>query len=161
MAAGSIVEKGTHSELIALRGAYFKLVEAQSASQPDYDEKFDESASDSDVGSMDDIDLGEKEQETALTPSRDVQPEAPKYGLWTLMKLIASLNRQEWKLMAWGCFWSLVCGAGNPTNAYLLGKQIMVGLVASFQNTRGVQESLILAHLTVRRSLVRLSWTRR
>jgi ATP-binding cassette subfamily B (MDR/TAP) protein 1 len=36
------------------------------------------------------------------------------YSLWTLMKLLAKYNRQEWKLMLLGFIFSIICGSGNP-----------------------------------------------
>lgn len=39
------------------------------------------------------------------------------YSLWTLMKLIMSFNKREWKLMVIGLIFSAVCGGGNPTAA--------------------------------------------
>ncbi|KAI1107215.1 P-loop containing nucleoside triphosphate hydrolase protein [Jackrogersella minutella] len=53
------------------------------------------------------------------------EEEDRQYGLWTLIKLIASFNREEWKLMVWGLFWSIICGAGNPTQAFFFAKQIL------------------------------------
>jgi ATP-binding cassette subfamily B (MDR/TAP) protein 1 len=46
------------------------------------------------------------------------------YGLWTLIKVIASFNRQEWKLMMIGLFFSAICGGGNPTQAVFFAKLI-------------------------------------
>jgi ATP-binding cassette subfamily B (MDR/TAP) protein 1 len=47
-----------------------------------------------------------------------------QYSLWTLIKLIASFNRQEWKLMLIGLFFSIICGGGNPTQAVFFAKLI-------------------------------------
>lgn len=48
-----------------------------------------------------------------------------KYGLWALIKLIASFNRKEWKLMVVGLIFSAICGAGNPTQSVFFAKLIM------------------------------------
>ncbi|KAI1457756.1 P-loop containing nucleoside triphosphate hydrolase protein [Annulohypoxylon moriforme] len=53
------------------------------------------------------------------------EEENHEYGLWPLIKLIASFNKEEWKLMVWGLFWSIICGAGNPTQAFFFAKQIL------------------------------------
>jgi ATP-binding cassette subfamily B (MDR/TAP) protein 1 len=47
-----------------------------------------------------------------------------KYSLWTLIKLIASFNKQEWKIMLLGLFFSILCGLGNPTQAVFFAKLI-------------------------------------
>ncbi|KAM3546105.1 hypothetical protein ARSEF1564_001004 [Beauveria bassiana] len=47
-----------------------------------------------------------------------------KDGLGTLIMLIASFNRPEWKLMLLGCAFSIICGGGNPTSAVFFAKQI-------------------------------------
>jgi ATP-binding cassette subfamily B (MDR/TAP) protein 1 len=50
--------------------------------------------------------------------------EEPKYSLGTLIKLIASFNKQEWHLMLIALFFSAICGAGNPTQAVFFSKLI-------------------------------------
>ncbi|ATY61138.1 ABC multidrug transporter Mdr1 [Cordyceps militaris] len=47
-----------------------------------------------------------------------------KDSLGTLIKLIASFNRPEWKRMLFGCVFSIICGGGNPTSAVFFAKQI-------------------------------------
>jgi ATP-binding cassette subfamily B (MDR/TAP) protein 1 len=54
---------------------------------------------------------------------RKTEPEA-KHGLWTLIKVIASFNREEWKLMLIGLFFSAICGGGNPAQAVFFAKLI-------------------------------------
>ncbi|OAA54115.1 ABC multidrug transporter mdr1 [Niveomyces insectorum RCEF 264] len=46
------------------------------------------------------------------------------YGLGTLIKLIASFNRSEWKIMCVALVFSAICGGGNPTQAVFFAKQI-------------------------------------
>ncbi|KAL2201015.1 P-loop containing nucleoside triphosphate hydrolase protein [Corynascus similis CBS 632.67] len=46
------------------------------------------------------------------------------YGLWTLIKVIASFNKEEWKLMLLGLFFSAISGGGNPTQAVFFAKLI-------------------------------------
>ncbi|ERT02028.1 ATP-binding protein cassette, subfamily B (MDR/TAP), member 1 [Sporothrix schenckii 1099-18] len=47
-----------------------------------------------------------------------------KYGLGTLIKLISSFNKQEWKLMLLALLFSIICGGGNPTQAVFFAKEI-------------------------------------
>ncbi|KAJ1335554.1 ATP-binding cassette subfamily B (MDR/TAP) member 1 [Microdochium nivale] len=147
MAAGAIVEQGTHDELLERRGAYFKLVEAQQLAAvaelteeerelaDAQDEELIRKASRADESGViadPDDDIRAKLDRTASHASvssnvlRNRKPEvAPEYTLWVLIKLIASFNRSEWHLMILGLFLSIICGGANPTQAVFFAKQIM------------------------------------
>jgi len=149
MAAGAIVEQGNHDELLELRGAYFKLVEAQQlAAVAELTEEEQEAidandtelirkaskADDSGVMADPDDDIRAKLDRStshASVSSRILSGRKPeeekKYTLWTLIKLIASFNKSEWHLMVLGLFLSIICGGANPTQAVFFAKQIMVG----------------------------------
>jgi ATP-binding cassette subfamily B (MDR/TAP) protein 1 len=47
-----------------------------------------------------------------------------KYSLWTLIKFIASFNKEEWKYMLIGLCFSILAGGGQPTQAFLYAKAI-------------------------------------
>lgn len=148
MSEGTIVEQGTHDELLERNGAYAKLVMAQNIAAvneltaeeqekfDDQDEKLIRKASRAgEAGYAEDPDdnIREKLNRSATQGSASSKAlqsrkpeEEPKYGLWTLIKLIASFNKEEWKLMVWGLFWSIICGGGNPTQAFFFAKQILV-----------------------------------
>jgi len=49
-----------------------------------------------------------------------------KYSLGTLIRLIASFNKQEWKIMVLGLIFSILSGLGNPTQAVFFAKLISV-----------------------------------
>ncbi|KAJ5584031.1 ABC multidrug transporter mdr1 [Penicillium hispanicum] len=52
-------------------------------------------------------------------------PEAArKYSLWTLIKFIASFNKEEWKYLVIGLLFSCLAGGGQPTQAFLYAKAI-------------------------------------
>ncbi|KAH8674051.1 P-loop containing nucleoside triphosphate hydrolase protein [Xylariales sp. PMI_506] len=148
MSQGTIVEQGTHTELIERRGAYYKLVSAQNiaavseltaeeqAAIDEEDEKLIRKATTEGRGSStpedpDDnirakLDRSATQGSASSRALQGRQPEVERqYSLWTLIKLIASFNSQEWKFMVWGLFWSIVCGGGNPTQAVFFAKQIM------------------------------------
>ncbi|KAI0603161.1 multidrug resistance protein [Biscogniauxia sp. FL1348] len=148
MSQGAIVEQGTHNELLERKGAYYNLVTAQNIAAvneltPEEQEAIDAeeeklirkaSAKTGEAGFTEDPDDDiraklEKSSTRGSASSKALQSRKPeeekKYGLWTLFKLIASFNKQEWHLMVWGLFWSIICGAGNPTQAYFFAKQIM------------------------------------
>ncbi|KAF7535231.1 hypothetical protein G7054_g5537 [Neopestalotiopsis clavispora] len=148
MTQGSIVEQGTHDYLLEQKGAYYKLVNAQNIAavnemSPDEQAENDAeeeklmkqmSAKDGAQGYMEDpndnIRANLKRSTTqGSASSRALQgrkaEEQHTYSLMTLIKLIASFNREEYKLMIWGLFWSVICGGGNPTQAVFFAKQIM------------------------------------
>ena len=61
---------------------------------------------------------------SSLAAQARKSPEEKNYGLGTLIKLIASFNKQEWKLVLVALFFSIICGGGNPTQAVFFAKQI-------------------------------------
>lgn len=150
MSEGSIVEQGSHNELLEKQGAYYKLVSAQniaavnemSAAEQEAidagDEELIRKASNTkgtDAGFVEDPDDNIRAKLNRSTTQGSASSKAlqnrkteeeQKYSLWTLIMLIASFNKSEWKLMAWGLFWSVICGGGNPVGAVFFAKQIMV-----------------------------------
>lgn len=151
MSQGTIVEQGTHDELLESNGAYAKLVNAQNIAavndltaeeQEQIDIKEEQlirqaSAKGFESGYVEDPDdnIHDKLNRTTTqgsASSRALQSRKPEetkqYGLWTLIKLVASFNKEEWKLMVWGLFWSIICGGGNPTQAFFFAKQILVSI---------------------------------
>ncbi|EXF86155.1 ABC transporter [Colletotrichum fioriniae PJ7] len=147
MSSGRIVEQGTHNDLLAKQGAYYNLVTAQNIARVNEMDAEEEEAIDaeddeiirkasraSDKGYVADPEdnMAAKLQRTSTSKSlssialqnRKDDGEV-KYGLWTLIKLIASFNQKEWKLMLIGLFFSIICGGGNPTQAVFFAKQIM------------------------------------
>jgi ATP-binding cassette, subfamily B (MDR/TAP), member 1 len=149
MSRGAIVETGTHDELLQKRGAYYNLVTAQNiaAVQAPADGEGDEgedddvqlirkmSSAQKDGGYTEDPNdniaaMLKRSSTQASVSSRALKNRKPeeevKYSVWTLVKLIGSFNRSEWKLMLWGLFWSIICGGGNPTQALFFAKQILV-----------------------------------
>lgn len=161
MYQGTIVEQGTHDELLERNGAYAKLVNAQEIAAVN-----DVSAEEQEKLDMEEEQLirsvsgkglesgeGTSEGNYIADPDDNIQDklnrsttqgsasskalqarkpeESKQYGLWTLIKLIASFNKEEWKLMVWGLCWSIICGGGNPTQAFFFAKQILVSFYTS------------------------------
>ncbi|KAI3337360.1 ABC transporter [Xylariaceae sp. AK1471] len=147
MSQGAIIEQGSHDELLQKQGAYFNLVTAQNIAAvqaPTTDEEDDQEDDDAQLirkmsgghtaayseDPDDNIAAKLKRSPTQASASSRVlqtrkSEEETRYGVWTLVKLIASFNKQEWKLMLWGLFWSIICGGGNPTQALFFAKQIL------------------------------------
>lgn len=152
MAQGRIVEQGTHAELLAKRGAYYKLVTAQAIAAVNEMTAEEEAALDQAeeaalirkatrnsqkeggaAGYVEDpedniaekLDRSKSQQSVSSVAIAARKKEEPKeYGLWTLIKLIASFNKKEWHMMLVGIFFSAICGAGNPTQAVFFAKLI-------------------------------------
>ncbi|KAK4192066.1 putative leptomycin B resistance protein [Podospora australis] len=147
MSQGRIVEQGTHDVLLEKRGAYYNLVTAQAIAAVNEMSAEEEAALNeeeeqalirkastqdkNDVPEDPDDDINAKLQRHKSSKSVSSvalagrPSEAPKkYGLWVLIKLIGSFNKQEWKLMLIGLFFSAICGLGNPTQAVFFAKLI-------------------------------------
>lgn len=147
MTTGRIVEQGTHDDLVERKGAYYNLVSAQNIAAANELTPEEEAAIDAQDSALirrmstnkgegyvsdPDDNIQSKLNRTETTKSassvalqgRQKEVEQ-KDSLWTLIKLIASFNAPEWKLMVFGLFWSIICGGGNPTSAVFFAKQII------------------------------------
>ncbi|KAH7170464.1 P-loop containing nucleoside triphosphate hydrolase protein [Dactylonectria macrodidyma] len=145
MTEGRIVEQGSHNELLEKKGAYYNLVSAQkiaAAEEMTADEQAEIDAEeeklirkittkdgviadpDDDIAARLDRTTTSKSASSVALQGRKPEVEE-KYGLWTLVKLIASFNAPEWKIMLIGLVFSAVCGGGNPTQAVFFAKEIV------------------------------------
>lgn len=151
MSEGRIVEQGTHDGLLEKRGAYYNLVTAQAIAAVNELTEAEEEAIDrqdelllirkastrnkqeGDVAAPEDPDddirarlqrnQSHQSASSVALAGRKTEPQA-KYGLWTLIKVIASFNKEERGLMLVGLFFSAICGGGNPTQAIFFAKLI-------------------------------------
>ncbi|KAF5550848.1 ATP-binding protein cassette subfamily B (MDR TAP) member 1 [Fusarium mexicanum] len=146
MAHGRIVEQGTHNELLENKGPYSKLVSAQKIAAAETMTPEEQAAIDEEELSLMRKMTSEKQAANIADPNDDIaarldrtsttksasslalqgrKAEAEqKYSLWTLVKLIASFNKNELGFMLVGLLFSAVCGGGNPTQAVFFAKQI-------------------------------------
>lgn len=149
MAEGRIVEQGTHDQLLDSQGAYFNLVEAQKIVAKEEMSPEEEAAVDAEddqlvraisslsnpkefIEDPDDHNIQDrlkrtdtqKSQSSVALKGRNAEV-AQQYSLWTLIKVIASFNKQEWPLMVIGLVFSIICGGGNPTQAVFFAKEIV------------------------------------
>ena len=139
MAAGKIVEQGTHSQLLDRKGAYFTLVQSQ---QIRHNAKAD--CEDLPDGSDEEALYGER-QKRALSRSDSTastvddrlaesgleQKQKVSYSTGQLIKLIWSMNQKEKGVMVFGFLSSVVTGSAYPTTAILFGNSI-----ASLSNSK-------------------------
>ncbi|EHK18823.1 uncharacterized protein TRIVIDRAFT_80699 [Trichoderma virens Gv29-8] len=145
MSQGSIVEQGTHDELLEKQGAYYNLVSAQKIAVTQDSTEDEEEISekeellirkqttnkdeyvvdpDDDIAAKLDRSATQKSASSIALQKRK-QEEEQKYSLWTLIKVIAAFNAPEWKMMLLGLVFSAICGGGNPTSAVFFAKQIV------------------------------------
>ncbi|EXK41726.1 ATP-binding cassette, subfamily B (MDR/TAP), member 1 [Fusarium oxysporum f. sp. melonis 26406] len=146
MSNGRIVEQGTHNELLENKGPYSKLVSAQKIAAAETMTPEEQAAIDEKEVSLMRKMTSEKQAAIIADPNDDIaarldrtsttksasslalqgrKAEAEqKYGLWILIKLIASFNKREWGFMITGLIFSAICGGGNPTQAVFFAKQI-------------------------------------
>ena len=127
MSHGSVVEQGTHNELLKKRSTYYELVEkqrmsterslviskAKSTLQGDPDplsSKEFEKESDRESDDTEPYNGAEEGERVSEREAGDHQ-----YSLWELIKFVASLNKKETLIMVSGLLWSIITGAGNPT----------------------------------------------
>lgn len=140
MGDGRILEQGTHEELLRNRSHYYDLIQAQQLAQHDPLETKEETFDDTEdaisgtghlastAGLTDEKTLADAPLKTAETNGSALEaavPVANRYGLWKLIQVIRSLNREEWHLMLIGFLFSIICGGANPTQAVIFGKEIV------------------------------------
>lgn len=124
MSHGSVIEQGTHNELLEKRSIYYELVEKQRMSTER--SLVISEAKSALQGNPDPLNSKEFEKEfdresDDVEPSSGAERESEReagdhqYSLWELIKFVASLNKEETLIMVSGLFWSIITGAGNPT----------------------------------------------
>ncbi|CAP68810.1 uncharacterized protein PODANS_7_7770 [Podospora anserina S mat+] len=148
MTQGKIVEQGTHDELLEKRGSYYNLVTAQAIAAVNEMTAEEEEAinEEEEAALIRKASAAQKQEGVPEDPEDDINAKLNrskstqsvssmalagrakatpnKYSLWTLIKVIASFNKKEWKLMLIGLFFSAICGLGNPTQAVFFAKLI-------------------------------------
>ncbi|KAJ5650411.1 ABC transporter integral membrane type 1 [Penicillium longicatenatum] len=136
MSQGRIVEQGTHNDLLEKRSTYYHLVEkqrmstengielsgAKSALREDPEPQVLENEAE-EFGKYT-FEKGQHQQAETYGIEPDVETDARRYPLWELIKFVANFNKEETLTMLWGLFFSIITGAGNPTQAVFYGKTI-------------------------------------
>jgi ATP-binding cassette subfamily B (MDR/TAP) protein 1 len=128
IAQGRVVEKGTHYQLLKNKNVYFQLVQAQSIARASGSDESQAGSSEAETQLVSSFEkaqiatnLAEVEKYSAPKSSQKGQGQ---YSLWTLIKLVGSLNLEETHVMIFSLFCSIICGGGNPAHSVLLAEQI-------------------------------------
>lgn len=139
MSEGRIVEQGSHDELLERKSAYYNLVEAQQISAANEEKNAEVNA---------ELEESEEEPVKSLTPEKEISREklersttgksvssailesktpssGRQYSLWTLIKLVGSFNKKEVHFMLVGLVFSVIAGAGNPTQSVFFAEEIV------------------------------------
>lgn len=148
MKNGQIVEQGTHEELLEQGGAYAALVSAQrlddrhDTEDPEKEKMAEATEAElSRIASVKSATSGSNNTDPAdkrlalgrSTSTKSVSSrvldergndEEIKYSLWTLIKFIASFNKNEWKFMMLGLFFNIIAGAAQPVQGIFFAKAI-------------------------------------
>lgn len=155
MSKGKIVEQGTHNELLKMEGAYYSLVTAQkitaiddSDSETDTPEEdevelikkatrkslgetggaagFEADPDDKNIAARLNRQATSKSVSSVALQGGKPEEKGAEYSTWTLIKLIASFNKEEWHWMVFGLFFAILSGGGNPTMSVFFAKVITV-----------------------------------
>ncbi|KAM5458307.1 putative ABC-type xenobiotic transporter [Microsporum audouinii] len=133
MSHGRVVEQGTHNELLEKRSTYYQLVEKQrlsserniviSEAKSALDRGADLPGVKDDYKESDEYTHEIRPYHEAKASERASKRKAGN-SLWELIKFVANFNKEETLIMVLGLFWSIITGAGNPTQAVFYGKTI-------------------------------------
>ncbi len=135
MSQGRIVEQGSHDELLEKKSAYYNLVEAQriSAKTEEKNAETDESEEELATSFTPEKEVSREKLErsttgksvsSAILESRNSSSER-QYSLWTLIKVVGSFNKKEVHFMLIGLVFSIIAGAGNPTQSVFFAEEIV------------------------------------
>lgn len=135
MSHGKVVEQGTHNDLLAAKGIYHTLVEAQgivgdNATSSDILPALD-SAAQEEQGQLSGMAETEKRasQTNEIIAIRDTEAQAakakaPHYSLWRLVATVISFNIPDWPYGLAGILCALVTGGAIPVQSVLFAKSV-------------------------------------
>ncbi|GAB0100059.1 multidrug resistance protein 1-like [Sergentomyia squamirostris] len=116
---GVIVERGTHDELMSVKGTYYKLRTADreiAATTSETEDSPDEKIQCEMLNSAAANDLEMRKDSRQSSTSREADPKK------NTMNRILKLSFGEWKLMILGCFCAIIVGASFPISGVFYAK---------------------------------------
>lgn len=131
---GHIVEQGSHDELLARKGVYWDLVEAQRLSSEKNGHSSDTNIAKYQLAheriqGIHSIDL-EKEHlqpqyPTTTSRTQRKSNDSSRHSLWTIVKMVLAFNKQETGIMLIGLLCSILAGGGMPVQGVVFAKSIV------------------------------------
>ena len=135
---GRVAEQGAHLDLLNLRGAYHRLVEAQaqglalgktdtdSLNGPkEMEEKWPQKTFSADKGPHTKLSEKSETLDTLPTTITDKEDVNSRYSLLSLIRFVAGLNRKELHIILIGLVCSIITGCEEPVYAILFGKSVV------------------------------------
>jgi ATP-binding cassette subfamily B (MDR/TAP) protein 1 len=136
---GRIVEQGTHLELLSRKTAYYNLVEAQQLTSekkglspainldsyvPHHAHRIHQDTLNGELGKGD-VELQQTSLPSSVEQRRSSGDSNNRDSLWTIVKLIASFNKEETGVMLFGLLCSMLAGGGMPVQGVIFAKCII------------------------------------
>jgi ATP-binding cassette, subfamily B (MDR/TAP), member 1 len=140
LSEGRVAEQGTHEELLLRKGVYYDLIEAQNLTVDEETTKSNETEGENALHYTneeisDGLDRNTAKRliihqhlkfTSALSATlENSQREGPHDSLWTIIKTISALNKQETRIMIFGLVCSIIAGGGMPVQGVLFAKCIV------------------------------------
>jgi ATP-binding cassette, subfamily B (MDR/TAP), member 1 len=133
MEKGRVIEQGTHDELMTRQGAYHKLAKAQQFTgefkrqrRSEYEIEVEKAFSIEDFNwDADRLTLLSNRSLLMGDVSPTENTTTNQYSLWTLIKQVVSLNREEIPIALVGLFFSIIAGGGIPTQSVFFAEAII------------------------------------
>jgi ATP-binding cassette, subfamily B (MDR/TAP), member 1 len=129
MNQGRVIEQGTHDSLLAAKGAYSRLVNAQSLTAADDEEKESLDVDDSKEKGNHDMELSKVQTTRSTTSVKSAlksEDVSRKMSLFRCLVIIFYEQRNVWRLLLGGMIASVAAGAVFPAQAVLFSRIITV-----------------------------------
>ncbi|KAM7343054.1 ATP-dependent translocase ABCB1-like [Cochliomyia hominivorax] len=117
MNKGTVVESGTHDELMALKQHYYKLVMTQLG---DDDTTSDAKQKENSANVKD-----EEEEHVTITHEVEIEDDKKEKSSFSIYKIL-KMNRDEWPQILCGCVSSVIMGCAMPLFAVLFGSILQI-----------------------------------
>ncbi|KAH6896470.1 P-loop containing nucleoside triphosphate hydrolase protein [Coprinopsis sp. MPI-PUGE-AT-0042] len=140
---GELLERGTHTELLHLNGAYARLVKAQTLRDADEVLLMDEgSSSVAKIGAQENVDLEHQNLRHGLASGAIRQrqgakdAEAERMSIVTVFYRLAKVGKDQWTGYAWGFLFAILSGGVHPGFSIVFAKGIQGFLLEDSRQRR-------------------------
>ena len=115
---GNVKEKGTHEDLMELKGLYYSLVERQTTG--------DENDKDSKVSDLKETTYKTTNKDISKVTKKDIEDETLRQSRMTLYRRLIAMNMPELPFIIVGLLGSLLFGIASPLFAAAFGDMLVV-----------------------------------